>query len=184
MSDPEAQALEYIKQAESKKSKGFFGGLLGGGSSGYEQTADLYQKAANCYKIAQKFDKAGQVFEKCAQVYANADVEHEAINCYQSAAVAYLNVSVEDAVRCYKKVLQMQIDRGRFVQAAKTHADLAELLENRNGDRNQIAEHYKEASKFYNQENQKSSAYKYETKYACALASSGNYSKAAEVFEK
>jgi len=173
------RAEELIEKADKKlKSFSFFGG----GSTKYEDAADLYTKAANSFKVAKKWDKAGGAFVKAAECYLKVPSKHEAASNYVNAANCLKKNNTTDAVNCYKTAIELFTDEGRFSIAAKHQKEVAELYE-ADLDYESAIESYQTAAEYYEGENSTSAAIQCMVKVAQYSAQLEHYDKAIEVYE-
>jgi len=177
------KAEEWIEKAD-KKSKGGFS-LFSGGSSKYEDAAEMYSKGGNLFKMARKFDKAGSAYVKAAECQIKAQSKHEAATNYINAANCYKqnNISFVDAVNCYKTAIELYTDEGRFSIAAKHQKEVAELYEGEMDYENAI-ENYQTAAEYYEGENSTSAANSCLLKVAQYSAQLEKYDRAIEIYEE
>jgi alpha-soluble NSF attachment protein len=134
--------LKADKKAESRG--GFFGG---GGSSRYEEAAELYTQAANAFRL-QKLGtfltsflfcgycsltiigkEAGQALEKAAQMQMKTDEKDDAANTLVEAYKSYRRTDPQDAARTLKQAISLFTGKGNFRRAAGYQFNLAELYE-------------------------------------------------------
>jgi len=177
------KAEEWIEKAEKKLKPGLLGGLLGGGSTKFEDAAEYYSKAANLYKIAKKYDQAGSAFVKAAECSLKAQSKHEAATNYLAAASMFKKNSFSDSVNCYKQGIELYTDDGRFSIAAKHQKELAELFEGEMDYENAM-DAYKTAAEWYEGENSSSASNSCLLKVAQYAAQLEKYDQAIEIYEE
>jgi len=160
-----------------------FGNLLSGGSTKYDDAAELYTKAANLYKVAKKYDQAGAAFVKAAHAYLEAKSKHEAASSYINAANCVKKNNTTEAGNHYRTAIELFTDDGRFSIAAKHQKELAELYEADN-DYEQAIEAYKKAADWYEGENSTSAANGCLLKMAQFYAELEQYDEAVKIYEE
>lgn len=85
-----AQALlDDAEKKESGSSRGFFGSLLSGPASKFEEAGDLYENAANAFKLDKDFAQAGKAFVKAAECREKSDSKNDAANAWLNASKAF-----------------------------------------------------------------------------------------------
>jgi alpha-soluble NSF attachment protein len=130
--DPPKQApvkLTYIPfQAHKKEATrgGFFGG---GGTSRYEEAAELYTLAANAFRLQKLGKEAGQALEKAAACQMKTDERDDAANTLVEAYKSYRRTDAADAARVLKQAIGLFTGKGNFRRAAGYQFNLAELYE-------------------------------------------------------
>jgi len=174
----EAKARELIAKADKKLASWFsFSG------SKYEDAEELYKKAANQLKVAKSWDEAGATFEKAAACNLKLQSAHDVATCYQEAAGCYRKTNVPKAVSCFKEVVNLHIDLGRFTMAAKAQKEIGELLESEGDSQGAIAE-LTTAAEYYAQEESHSQANQILLKVAGLAAVAKDYTRAIEIYEQ
>jgi len=186
MASQEDRANDLVQQAERKLqgSRGFLGGMFGGGNSRSEEAAELYLKAANLYKLAKSWERAGEVFKLAAECQAKNNSRHEAASNLISASHCYKKGNnKETAIRCLKAAIEYYTEEGRFAMAAKYMKEVAEQHES---DLNLEAamEAYQQAADFYEGEGSVTSANQCLLKVAEFAAQRENYALAVELFQR
>jgi len=168
-----------MKSAD-KKLKGF---TFFGGSSKWEEAADLFTKAANLFKMSKKWDRAGEAYTKAAECHLKLQSKHEAATNYIAAANCYKKSNVAEASLCLKQAIEFYTDEGRFSIAAKHQKELAELHEAENDLENAISA-YQLSADYYEGEGSTSSANQCLLKVALFSAQLERYDKAIELYEQ
>jgi len=168
-----------MKSAD-KKLKGF---TFFGGSSKWEEAADMFTKAANLFKMSKKWDRAGEAYTKGAECQLKLQSKHEAATNYIAAANCYKKSNVPEAMLCMKQAIEFYTDEGRFSIAAKHQKELAELYEGESDLENAISS-YQLAADYYEGEGSSSSANQCLLKVALFSAQVERYDKAIELYEQ
>jgi len=180
--DPnEKKAQDFIAQATKQSQSGVFSFLSGGVR--WDEVADLYVKAANSYKVAKNWPKAAETFCKASEINIKAGSKYDAATNFTNAAVCYRKHSVPDAIRAYKKAIEIFTDEGKFNMAAKHQKELGELCE-QELDINGAIENFQLAADFYEGENSPAAAQQCLLKVAQYSAQLEKYDKAVEIYEK
>jgi len=179
MAQPEKAARELMAKAD-KKLQSWFASFSG---NKYEDAEELYKKAGNQFKVAKSWDEAGAAFEKAAGCSLKQDSPHDTASAYQEAANCYKKTNVDSALRCYQEVVNLQIDLGRFTQAAKVQKEIGELLEAQ-GDSQAAIEAYQKGADFYEAEGSSSQANQVLLKIAGLAATARQYDMAVGIYEK
>jgi len=169
-----------MEKAE-KKSKGF--SMIFGGSSKYEDSAEMYTKAANLFNIAKKWDRAGAAYAKAAETYLKLQSKHEAATNYINAANCLKKTNISEASMYLKQAIEFYTDEGRFSIAAKHQKELAELYEGDMDLENAIAA-YQLSADYFEGEGSGSSANQCLLKVALFSAQVERYDKAIELYEQ
>jgi alpha-soluble NSF attachment protein len=173
-------------QAETilKKGGGFMG-LFGGGTDKYEDAAAAYNKAGLAFKAVKKWDKAAEAYSKAGECFVKCKSEGEAGNAYTEAARAWVKAGDGKAATelLTNEALPRMIEAGRLSQAAKTHNEIAELLEADNMIEDAI-ENFEKAADLFAAENTTTSMHKCLIKAAhlYAMTEPPSLEKAAELF--
>jgi len=170
---------EFMAQGD-KKLKAF--SFFSGGSSKYEDAAELYTKGANSFKVAKKWEKAGAAFIKAAECYMKVPSKHEAATSYVAAANVLKNSSSTDAINAYKTAVELYVEEGRFSIAAKHQKEVAELQE-KDLDFEGCIESYQTAADYHEGENSTAAASSCLAKVAQYSAQLEKYDKAIDVYE-
>ncbi|KAG2483265.1 hypothetical protein HYH03_017863 [Edaphochlamys debaryana] len=180
MSDYAVKAEDFRKQAE-KKLKSVFGGMFGG-SSKYEDAAELLEKAANNYKLAKMGAEAAEMYEKLAGCYLKMDSKHEAASSYVEAAKVISKVDPGRSQHMLRQAVTLYTDMGKLNMAAKQLKEIAEQME-KQGQKDEAIQYYTQAGDLFEMEGSNSEATKCKLKIAEFSAEAGRYSKAVELFE-
>jgi len=176
------EKAEEIMKAADKKGKGGITSFFGG-SSKYEEAAEMYTKAANLFKMSKKWDRSGEAYTKAAECHLKLQSKHEAATNYIAAANCYKKSNVSDATMCLKQAIEFYTDEGRFSIAAKHQKELAELFESESDLENAISA-YQLAADYYEGEGSSSSANQCLLKVALFSAQVERYDKAIELYEQ
>jgi len=177
MASPEDQAVELVAKADKKlKSFSFFGNKK-------EDALEYLQKASVLFKQAKKFQEAGETFRRIAEMHISLKSNYEACSAYIDAATAFKKTSIADAADCYEKAVGIQVELGRFAQAAKYHKEVGELQESE-GDLEGAIRNLTSAADYYQTEEQTSNANQCLVKVATHHATLENYEKAVEIYEQ
>ena len=109
---PTVTNLHFI-QAQKKETArgGFFGG---GGTSRYEEAAELYTQAANAFRLQKLGKEAGQALEKAAACQMKTDERDDAANTLVEAYKSYRRTDPADAARVLKQAIGLLRARGIF----------------------------------------------------------------------
>lgn len=185
MSDSEAKAQQYLREAEEKlkSSRGFFGSLFGGATK-IEEACELYIRAANMFKMAKKWSAAGNAFCEGAVLHLKSGSRHEAATCYIDAGNCYRKSEALEAINCLLKAIEIYTDMGRFTIAAKHHNTIAEIYESDLIDIEKAICHYEQAADYFRGEESNSSANKCLLNVAKYAAQLEQYDKASEIYEQ
>jgi len=173
------KAEEIMKSAD-KKLKGF---TFFGGSSKWEEAAEMFTKAANLFKMSKKWDRAGEAYTKAAECHLKLQSKHEAATNYIAASNCYKKSNVAEATMCLKQAIEFYTDEGRFSIAAKHQKELAELYEAESDLENAISS-YQLSADYYEGEGSTSSANQCLLKVALFSAQLERYDKAIELYEQ
>ncbi|KAL5961665.1 Beta-soluble NSF attachment protein [Taenia solium] len=184
MDENERRAREYLASAAKHPKGGFFRSLFSGGSDGTEERVALYERAANCFKMAHKWQEAGDAFVQAAELSASNKSQLDAATHYVNASVAYRKTDPNRAITCLTRAADIYIEMGRFTIAAKHHMTIAEIYEQDLANEAEACKHYERAADFYKGEESNSSARKCMLKVAHFYATSGQFEKAARIFEE
>lgn len=184
MANPkEAEAREYIAQAQRKNRKSVFS-FLSGGSDRTMEMVGLYEKAANCFKMAHNWTEAGNAFLEAAKLSLQDKSKHDAATHYVNASAAFKKVDPQKSINCLNQAIEIYTEMGRFTIAAKHHMSIAEIYETVLVDLDQAIRHYEQAADYYKGEESKSSTNKCQLMVAQLAAQLGQYDKAAKLFEE
>mmetsp|Transcript_30890 Transcript_30890/g.71793 ORF Transcript_30890/g.71793 Transcript_30890/m.71793 type:complete len:275 (-) Transcript_30890:773-1597(-) len=176
-SNDKAQAL--VQKAEKKLTAW----SLFGGTSKYEEAAEMFTKAANLFKVSKSWNDAGSAFEQTARCHLKCDSPHEAATAYSDAANCYKKTDAQRAILLYKEGVALQIDMGRFTTAAKLQKEIAELHEGENNLEDAM-DAYQTAADYYLGEESNSAANQCLLKVAGFAAATSDYKKAIEIYEQ
>jgi len=185
MSDNEQKALQLVAEAEKKLqgSKGFLGGLFGGGSK-KDEAMECYGRAANLFKMAKKWGQAGNTFCTIANHHITEGSKHDAATNYVDAANCYKKTDPKEAIASLQKAIDIYTDMGRFPIAAKHHQTIAEIFESELADFDKAMQNYEQAADYFKGEESISSANKCMLKVAQYAAQLENYDKAIQIYEQ
>jgi len=173
------KADDLVAKAEKRMASwGFFSA-----SNKYEDASEMLAKAANLYKAAKRWDDAAATFQKVASCHLKLSSAHEAASAYSDAANCYKKTNPDQAIELYKEAVAIQIDLGRFSQAAKLQKEIGELAES-NGDLKAAMEALQTAADYYAGEESHSSANQCLLKVAKHATDLKEYKKAIEIYEQ
>jgi alpha-soluble NSF attachment protein len=179
----EQKGIAFMQEAQKKlNSKGFMGGLFGGGSK-VDEALELYSRAANSFKMAKKWGSAGNAFLEAANLHVKNGSRHDAANMYVDAANCFKKSDQNEAVNCLSKAIEIYTDMGRFTMAARHHISIAEIYETDVGDLEKAMQHYEQAADYYKGEESNSSANKCLLKVAQHAAQMDKFEKAIGIYE-
>ena len=153
----EDKARDLVAKADKKLSSFSVSSFFMGSDAKYEQAEEMYKKAANQFKVAKNWNEAGAAFESAAKCHLKLNSPHDIASAYQDAATCYKKTDAQQALRCYREVVQVHIDLGRFTMAAKIQKEIGELLE-AEGDTAAALDEYQQAADFYKAEESHSQA--------------------------
>jgi len=156
---------------------------LFGGSSKYEEAAELFVKGANMYKVAKKWQEAGDAFIESARCHQKLQNKHEEATAYVQAATCYKKSQPIDAITNLQLAVEIYTDLGRFSSAAKHQKETAELYESEMELDNAIAA-YERAADYYMGEDSTSAANSCLLKVAQFSAQLERYDRAVEIYEQ
>jgi len=180
MADPVVtKARELVAKGE-KKLASWFASFSG---NKYEDAEELFKKAANQFKVAKSWDEAGDAFERAARCSLKQESPHDTATSYTEAANCYKKCDMQKALRCYKEVVSLHIDLGRFTQAAKTQKEIGELLE-AEGDSLAAIDEYQKSVDYYEAEESNSQANQVLLKMAGLLATAREYERSISIYER
>lgn len=178
--DPVAvKARELMAKAE-KKLGSWFASFSG---TKYEDAEELYKKAANQFKVAKSWDEAGDAFERAARMALKQQSPHDTATSYMEAANCYKKTDATKSLRCYREVVSLHIDLGRFTQAAKVQKEIGELLE-AEGDSAAACDEYQKSVDYYEAEESNSQANQVLLKIAGLSATAKDYERAIAIYER
>lgn len=119
-----------LKKAQNKISKFQFIYLLVNDDAKYEDAAELYISAATSFKNEKRtldsalaFEKSAECFFKIKQYYEGCNALQNAINCFKIVC------NSKKAIQCYKQVIEIYRNTGKFQLAAKNQEELAKYYE-------------------------------------------------------
>lgn len=173
------KARTLVQKAEKKLTSW----SLFGGTSKYEEAAEMFTKAANLFKVAKQWNDAGSAFEQTARCHLKCDSPHEAATAYSDAANCYKKTDAQRAILLYKEGVALQIDMGRFTTAAKLQKEIAELHEGEN-NLEEAMDAYQTAADYYLGEESNSAANQCLLKVAGFAAATSDYKRAIEIYEQ
>ena len=163
-----------------KKLGSWLAGLTG---NKYEDAEEMYKKAANQFKVHKSWDEAGAAFEKAAGCNLKLQSPQDVASSYQDAGNCYRKTNARQALRCFKEVVAVHIDLGRFTMAAKIQKEIGELLE-ADGDTSGALDEYQKAADYYQAEESHSQANQVLLKVAEIAAGVKDYTRAVEIYEQ
>lgn len=146
----EKTAENYYKKAEKKLDSWF----LWKGNP--EEAAELFEKAANSYKFIKSWNNAAEAYVRAAKCIIN-ESPWEATTYFKNAGNCYKKTEPLKAIEVYKEASKLNIDCGKYNDAAKIINEIAEIYENEKMI-NEAIDNYKQAGELY----------KNEDSYACA----------------
>lgn len=175
--DPEVAAMEFMAKGDKKlKSFSLFGNKK-------EEALEMYQKGAICFKQAKKWQEAGDAYHKCAEMMLEMKQTHDASSNFLEAALCFKKCNIAATVKCYEAACRIQIENGRFQQAAKMYKEVAEIAE-ADGVVDEALKNFKLAAEYYAQEEQTSTANTMFLKVAAISATLERYGEAIEIYER
>eukprot|EP01098_Paradermamoeba_levis_P008015 TRINITY_DN3339_c0_g1_i7.p1 TRINITY_DN3339_c0_g1~~TRINITY_DN3339_c0_g1_i7.p1 ORF type:complete len:322 (-),score=94.90 TRINITY_DN3339_c0_g1_i7:140-1012(-) len=181
MDSQEQKAKDFYMQADKASQPGMFSFLTGGVR--WDEVSDLYTKSANAYKMAKNWVKAAESFIKSAEANLKGGSKYNAANDFINAATCYRKTSMADAIKTYKRAIELFTDEGKFNMAAKHHKDLAEICEQET-DFESAIDNFQLAADFYEGENSPAAANGCLLKVAQYSGQLERYPKAIEIYEK
>ena len=134
--------------------------------------------------MAHKWQNAGDAFVKAAELSVSNKSQLDGAMHYVNASVAYRKSDPDRAITCLTRAAEIYIEMGRFTLAAKHHMTMAEICEQELSNEAEACKHYEQAADFYKGEESVSSARKCMLKVAHYYATSGQFEKAARIFEE
>ena len=148
--------------------------------------ATAYQDAATCYR---------KTNTQRAPIRAQRACDHAPSGSSAAPAppkprlrlmppdLACAPTSAAEALRCYREVVLVHIDLGRFTSAAKVQKEIGEILE-AEGDTAAALEELQKAADYYQAEESHSQANQVLLKVAGLAATTGDYARAIEIYEQ
>ena len=118
----DAKGDELVKQATKQLRRLF------AGESKYDSAVELLTQAGAAYKLSENWQEAGDALVKAAEIcerHLKNTVEASAL--YSSAAKAFRNVDVQQAIATFKLSVALHMEAGRHMSAARVWEDVAEL---------------------------------------------------------
>ncbi|KAH9907997.1 TPR-like protein [Xylariomycetidae sp. FL2044] len=180
--DPRA-LLAKADKTLAGASSGF--SFFGGREEKYMNAADLYLEAANAFRFQNMSKEAGETFEKAASIQTVQLKEpDDAANTMTDAFKAYRNEYPADAVRCLEVAVNQYCRKGNFRRAAQHKENIGGVLESQLQDTTRALEAYETAAGWYEGDNATALANKLWLKVADLAGISGEYLKAAGLYEK
>lgn len=154
-----------------------------GKSQKFEDAAEAFTKAGNAFKLANSWQSAGDVFLEAADAWAQAgDALNDSVTSVVEAANCYKKISPVDAVRTYRRAIDMYNDVGRFGMSARYAKEMAEVFEADHNNEGALAA-FQEAADLFNSDNKKSNSMQCLQKVAGLAADMGELNRAADIFE-
>ena len=183
MSSQEEKARALVAKADKKLTAFSMSSFFFSSDTKYEEAEEMYKKAANQFKVAKSWDDAGAAFESAARCHLKLNSPHDIATSYQEAATCYRKTNAQQALRCYREVVSVHIDLGRFTMAAKIQKEIGELLE-ADGDTAAALDEYQTAADYYQAEESHSQANQVLLKVAEIAAGTKDYTRAVEIYER
>lgn len=182
----EEKAKQYWMEAEKKlkSSNSFMSSIFKSGSSKLDEAAELFQKAGNLFKIAKNWTSAGRSYCNAAEIQLKQDSKHEAATMYNEASNSYRKSDPNEALNCLLKTVDIYIDMGRLIMAAKQYQAIAELYETEIVDMPNAIIYYEKAADLYKTEENNAAANKCLLKVAQFASELEQYGKAIEIYEQ
>lgn len=115
------------------------------------KAVDLYSKAANQYKLSKAWKKAAEAYVKAAelQVKGKRQGNFHAANNYSKAADMMKKLNdPAGAVPYLEQAVKLMLDEGKFINAAHTQKQMAEIMEQQ-GNLVSAAMAFEKASDYY-----------------------------------
>jgi len=178
--DPVAEKARELVAKAQKKLGSWFASFSG---SKYEEAEELYKKAANQFKVAKSWDEAGEAFERAAECALKQQSPHDTATSYMEAANCYKKTNATKSLRCFREVVSLHIDLGRFTQAAKVQKEIGELLE-AEGDAAAACDEYQKSVDYYEAEDSNSQASQVLLKIAGLSTTTKDYERAISIYER
>ncbi|CAH7683862.1 soluble NSF attachment protein [Phakopsora pachyrhizi] len=181
-----SSANETLAKAERKlqsSSSGSFFGFGGSSSSKLEESRELFISAANQFKVEKCWKESGDCFSKAADCSLKLGEKDDAANDFWSAAKSYNKSHPELAIACYRRTVEILIEKGRFRQAADRQKEIGKVFQQDSGDLQGALDAFLQAAEWYSQEDAHATAngcYKDAADIAIQLE---NYGVAIENFE-
>lgn len=178
------QAHQLVSEAEKKLSatKGFLSFLIP--KKAYiEDAIELYQKAGNLFKLSKNWSQSGAAFKIAADLNRSQHQQMEAAQNLTSAAKCYEKFDIKVAVNYLLTAINIYLDLGRFLMAAKLHHHIADVYEEHLNFREAI-EHYEQAVDLYKTQESYVAANRCQLKMAQHLSADlYDFVKAGDLFE-
>lgn len=149
----------------------------------WEEAAELYCKAANLCKRSGKLDQAGNMYMKAAKCYEEENLKFYEKNSYVKAFHCYKEINSNLAIKCMDKVIECELDEGKFVDAANQYKILAEFYLSQ-AEMIKASEAYEQAAKLYKEEGQIATAINCNIEVGRLLAIRKDYHKSAKIFDE
>ena len=177
------QAVEFRSMAEKKMKKGGFMSMFSGGSR-TDEAQELYQKAGNQFKLAHEWNDAADCYVQYAFCSQKLGMGSEEAQGYVEAANCLRKVSPESSLEWFKKGIEIYSNAGRYQQAAKQLKTVGEMLEQDEKPELAIEYYQKAADMFEMDEHSKSAISQCKVKLGELHAKLGQFTVAAQIFEK
>ncbi|KKA28762.1 hypothetical protein TD95_004794 [Thielaviopsis punctulata] len=182
MSDPRALLLKAEKTLASASS-GF--SFFGGREEKYQTAADCFTQAGNAFRMQKLNVDAGKALEAAADVQERYLKDpDDAANSRLEAFKAYRKDDPAAAARCLEAAIKQYCARGNFRRAAGHQESLGELYDTDLGNTAAALAAYETAAGWYEGDNAPAMANKVWLKVAEMAATSTDYYKAIDIFER
>lgn len=178
------QASQLMSEAEKKVSsaRGFLSFFISR-QAHIEDAIELYQKAGNLFKLCKNWSQAGSAFKLAADLNHDQHQHMEAAQNLTSAAKCYEKFNIKIAVNFLLTAIDIYLDLGRFLMAAKLHNQIADVYDD-HLDFGKAVEHYEQAADFYKAQESHVAANKCQLKMAQHLSAElSDFAKAGDLFE-
>jgi len=176
-----SEATDLMARGESKLNE-FVMPLFGSKSLKYEEAAEIFEKAGNTFKRAKQYNESSNAFKQAAKCHLRLNNKYDAAGVYVKASGMMKKESVPIAIELLHLAIELYVDEGRFLMAAKHHIDLAELYEEEN-DFVRAKQEYRTGAEYYEDEGNPATGRKSLLKVAEIAATMGEYPEAIEIFE-
>ncbi|PJF19419.1 hypothetical protein PSACC_00810 [Paramicrosporidium saccamoebae] len=153
-------------------------------SPDYTEAAERYNRAGNAFKSCKEWRSAGDAFCKAAEMDVAAGEVDESARKLLNAASCYKKCDPAEAVTNIQAALEVLLRSGRFHLAAAHEKEIAEIYETQLDDAKNAMAYYERAAERYAGEDSNSMAQSCRLKAATLAAISGQYERAAMIFEE
>lgn len=153
-------------------------------SPDYMAAGELYNRAGNAFKSCREWRDAGNAFCKAAEMDVKSGEVDESARKLLSAASCYKKCDPTEAVKSIQSALEVLLRSGRFHIAATHEKEVAEIYETQLDDPQNAMTFYERAAERYAGEDSTSMAQSCQLKVATLAAVSGDFEKAARIFEE